>query len=471
MTEKKDPPPLPARLCLQSLDLSGCSRIGDEALIWASWACPDLSRLKLAKMPLLTSRCLNFLVENCPIRTLKLGKFSDLDDSTLNKIALNCTDLEQFEVTLAKKVSTNAIVNLIQSCPSLCVLTLSFMPQIDDSVIYAMAKFLPNLRSLKLTALYKTSGPSFEALGSSIGASLTALQLQSCERIDDATLIKLAVPNNTLRILQIKDCKTVTSVGIMDVLSKCASLTTLALSKLMLTASAVKNIGDGLAASSGSILGANSSVILSPSIMVGGAVPNSKAGGVSNLTSLDLSWCKLTTEANLDCIFKACPSLTSIDMSNTHLTDRGMNIIVQNCPLLEHASLNSTKVSDESILNLLASCGHSLKSLKVNGCWKLSDVVISRLSKSTPSLNHLNLGWVTKITLIRPIFAHCQTLNTLVLDGLKALTDDIIILLINHPETLPNLSHLQINGTEISTSVIFQLRLARPGCVIIHAQK
>lgn len=457
----------------------------DEALIWASWACPDLARLKLAKMPLLTVKSLNFLAENCPLRTLKLGKFPDLDDATVNQIALNCTELEQFEVTMAKKVSSGALANLFQCCPSLCVVTLSFMPQIDDAVLYAMAKYLPNLRTLKLSALYKTSNDSFGALGVALGSTLNALQLQTCERIDDSGLARLIVAqNNNLRVLQIKDCKTVTSAGICLALARCPSLTSLTLSKLLLTPAAIKHIGDGLSAS-GALNYPKSGVLAmdaaqtSQFAMSGSSSLQNKDNdqlgldtkGVSNLTSLDLSWCKIPNEASLDLIFKACPSLTSIDMSHTQLGDRGLNLLVKHCPLLEQVNLSSTKVSDESVLTLLASCGHTLKSLKLNGCWKVSDVVISKLSKCTPSLNHLNLGWVTKITLVRPIFAHCQTLNTLVLDGLKALTDDIIVLLIHHPETLPNLTHLQINGTDISSSTIFQLRLARPGCVIVHAQK
>lgn len=480
-----DPTPSPARLQLQSLDLSGCVRIEDEALIWASWSCPSLTRLKLAKMPLLTIRSLNFLLDNCPLRALKLGKFSDLDDATVLKLATQCTDLEQFEVSLAKKVSPATIVQLIQSCPSLSVLNLSFMPQIGDSVLMAMANHMPPLRALKLSALYRTTDSSFSSLGASLGKTLTSLQLESCERLGGEALSALILPNSPLRSIQLRDLKNLTSSGVGECLSRCPNLTSFSLSKMVLPPAAIKNLADGLLMASSapgllrnqisSFSSASSSSPMSPNSPSSPSSPLSNAQKTikkSNISALDLSWCKITTESSLETLFSVCPSLTSVDLNETSIGNRGVTLLAKHCLLLEHVNLASTKVSDEGILNLLSSCGHSLKYLKLNGCWKISDIVVPKLAYGTPLLRYLNIGWVTKITHVRLIYAHCHSLNTLILDGLRSLKDDAVFPLIHQPGTLPNLSHFQINGcSDISSSVIFQFRLARPGCTIVHSQK
>lgn len=466
------PPPTPARLNLQSLDLSGCARIEDEALIWASWACPSLSRLKLSRMPLLTSRSLHFILDNCPIRSLKLGKSSDLDDSVILKLASNCPDLEQFEVSMAKKVSPAALVTLIQSCPSLAVFNLSSMPQLDNSVLSAMAKNLPLIKSLKFSSLYRENDSAYIELGTSLGRSLTALHLDSCERISDTALSGIIVPNNVLRSLQLRDLKQITAAGVGESLSRCSSLTSFSLSKLMLSTAAVKVMVEGLLAASQDSHAANGARQL------GSPVSSPQRGIGSNqrqrcgLLSLDLSWCKISNEAALEPLFAICPSLTNLDLNETSIGSRTASAISRHCLMLEYVNMASTKVSDEGILDLLASSGHSLKFLKLAGCWKLSDVIVPKLAHSTPLLRYLNLGWVTKITHVRLIYSHCHSLNTLILDGLRSLTDDAVVPLILQAHTLPNLSHFQINGcSDISSSIIFQLRMARPGCVVYSSQK
>ena len=467
------PPPAPARLSLQSIDLSGCTRIEDEALIWASWACPSLTRLKLAKMPLLTTRSLHFLLDNCPIRNLKLGKFTDLDDSIIAKLAANCTDLEQFEVSVAKKVSPSALVSLIQSCPSLAVLNLSSMPQIDDSVLLAMARHLPLMRSLKFSSLYRETDSSYHELGASLGKSLAVLHLDSCERISDSVLGSLIQHGNVIRSLQLRDLKQITAAGVGGCLSRCASLTSFGLSKVSLSHNAIKALVDGLlSAVQGSILPVSPSKFVSSSTSTQSGSSLTPRAPRCNLVSLDLSWCKIPNEGALEPLFEICPTLTSIDLNETPIGNRAVTALAKHCLLLEFVNFASTKVSDEAILNLLASCGHSLKFLKLAGCWKLSDIIVPKLAHSTPLLRYLNLGRVTKITHVRLIYAHCHSLNTLILDGLRSLTDDAVVPLILQPHTLPNLTHFQVNGcSDISSSVIFQLRMARPGCTVYSTQK
>lgn len=467
------PAPSPARLSLQSLDLSGCARIEDEALIWASWACPSLTRLKLARMPLLTARSLHFIIDNCPLRSLKLGKFSELDDSVILKLASNCNELEQFEVSTAKKVSPAALVTLIQSCPSLVVFNLSYMPQLDNSVLTAMAKHLPLIKSLKFTSLYRETEVAYQELGASLGKSLTVLHLDSCERISDASLTALIQPNNAIRSLQLRDLKNLTAEGVGESLSRCPSLTAFSLSKMLLSSVAVKALVEGLLSSSPASIVPAQKHLSSP----GGLGSPGGSGLIQRaqrcgILSLDLSWCKITNEAALEPLFAICPLLTSIDLNETRVGSRAVSAIAKHCLMLEHVNLAHTKVSDEGVLDLLAASGHSLKFLKLAGCWKLSDVIVPKLAHSTPLLRYLNLGRVAKINHVRLIYSHCHSLNTLVLDGLRSLTDDAVVPLILQPQTLPNLTHFQINEcTNISSSVIFQLRMARPGCVVYSSQK
>jgi hypothetical protein len=286
----------------------------------------------------------------------------------------------------------------------------------------------------------------------------------------------IIVPNNQLRVLHIKDCNNASPQAVADILSRSSNLQSLTISKMTLTPIALKAIGDGILAATRGQQGLSQNLLPSSGALNAvSANPNSlgsRSTSSSGITTLDISWCKVPNDSAIEGLFKALPALTSVDVNKTHIGDRGLNQIVSQCPLLEQVNLSSTKVSDEGVLNLLSSCGHSLRYLKLTSCWKVSDITMNKLAASTPALRYLNLGWVTKISYVRPIYAHCHSLNTLVLDGLGSLKDDIIFPLIQHPETLPNLSVLQINGcSDISSSAIFQLRMARPGCVIIHGQK
>lgn len=180
----------------------------------------------------------------------------------------------------------------------------------------------------------------------------------------------------------------------------------------------------------------------------------SKILKVACIRSLSMYWVPQITNEGISYLFgssRVFENVEDLNLSGMHnLSSISVEIIARKCNRLKYLDLTKiTKVSDKSLkslalhckqlesLNLFACCGFTdegviaiaencitLKSIDMAGS-KITDRSIESLTKNCPLLESLQLRWCVLLTdrSFLSIGMYCKNLTTLVVFGIKNLTD------------------------------------------------
>eukprot|EP01012_Entosiphon_sulcatum_P012909 TRINITY_DN18199_c0_g1_i1.p1 TRINITY_DN18199_c0_g1~~TRINITY_DN18199_c0_g1_i1.p1 ORF type:complete len:990 (+),score=113.17 TRINITY_DN18199_c0_g1_i1:31-2970(+) len=215
---------------LRALCISGCRATRE----WLEWLAPlpALEDLSATDCPWITGADLSHFLKAQPqMRRLELSRSCQVDDMALVSIA-QLTRLTSLRIERLPRITTDALVRVIQQCTGLTELSLAGSP-VDAPVLQALGS-----RSQLLTLdISETTGPERLSVSDlaqlySLGG-LTSLAVRS-QPISDTTLAVIA---NRLRSLQHFDCsfcfdpsagKGVTAVGAVSFARSNPSLLSLA---------------------------------------------------------------------------------------------------------------------------------------------------------------------------------------------------------------------------------------------------
>ena len=227
--------------------------------------------------------------------------------------------------------------------------------------------------------------------------------------------------SNSLRILDIGGCRSVTDAGIRFILSECKHLVELNLSDL-------------------------------PQLEGSGFI---SVGGLKSLKKLNLSRCTFLKDWLLVRIAQGCQNLTHLDLVNCiKITPQGIKQVSHYCRRLVYLNLNGVKggISDQSLLAISSNCRDMahleietglgylmtdvgvlamaercvyLRELNFSHCSNITDAGISWLAQHCHSLEVLNLSNCVKITdvAMRVLSEGCGLLRKISVDNAKRVTD------------------------------------------------
>jgi hypothetical protein len=180
-------------------------------------------------------------------------------------------------------------------------------------------------------------------------------------------------------------------------------------------------------------------------------------GFKDSLHSLNLEFCHYITDEDITLFFGdhekaesenfSNPSLTSLNLSYTNISDRGVRSIAFNCPNLEVLKLRGMKNITNLSLSMIAKNCKKLVSLDIQDC-NISDYGMQLISQECPSLESLNLSQCTEITnQVVPYFCyHNKSLKFLNIRQTKIDGGGISSLL----KSLPLIENLNICGLSAS---------------------
>ena len=117
-----------------------------------------------------------------------------------------------------------------------------------------------------------------------------------------------------------------------------------------------------------------------------------------NLITLNLKLCRKITDAGLEALAENCNKLTMLDLSNCdQITKTGLEALVK-CPKLKGLNLTwCQNISEVGIIALAENC-NKLTTLNLSFCYKITDTGLTALAVNCPNLTTLNLSWCGKIT-------------------------------------------------------------------------
>ncbi|XP_048383711.1 uncharacterized protein LOC125451055 isoform X1 [Stegostoma tigrinum] len=150
-----------------------------------------------------------------------------------------------------------------------------------------------------------------------------------------------------------------------------------------------------------------------------------------SLKELNVTSCSgpmLTGDTILLCACAVCLKLTSVDVSWTAATSRGIIALAQTSSCLHRLFVNGCQLTDESIEVLTEKHKTSLKELEVFGCHELSAHCLSYMARKCSNLQNLNIGRIPNVTTtcLIQIVTSLQHLTVLNLSGLNAVHDRVV---------------------------------------------
>jgi len=279
------------RINLTNLDLSGCKKLRDAALIAVAEHCPGLTNLNLYRCSGLSDAALIAVAEHCSGLThLDLSVCRQLSDAALIAVAEHCPGLTNLNLYGCTWLSDAALIAIAEHCPGLTYLNLYNCRQLSDAALVAVAEHCPGLTYLNLSWCSGLSDAALIAVAEHC-SGLTNLDLSGCKKLSDAALIAIAEHCPGLTNLNLTRCKQLSNAALIVVAKHCPGLTYLDLTW-------------GRQLSDAALI--------------------TVAEHCPGLTNLDLSYCDQLSDSTLIAVAKHCPSLTNLNLTGcTKLSDAG----------------------------------------------------------------------------------------------------------------------------------------------------
>ena len=235
------------------------------------------------------------------------------------------------------RVTNMEVAALASSCSrKLEVVDLSNCWQVDDDGAFTLASACPNLKHVDFRGT----------------------------RLTDTGVVHIASGCSDLRSFDASQCTQVSDVGIKALVHHCANLTRLSLKHTNLSNEGLTHIGRKCAALH--------TLIIEGCSLVTDAGIKALVSGCVKLATLDLSETKVTNKG-LEYIARKCSELTSLGLCKcSKVSDDGVKALALKCSKLHSVDLSSTSVTDFGVDALISTCAN-LMSLKLDKCENVSD--------------------------------------------------------------------------------------------------
>ena len=276
-------------------------------------------------------------------------------------------------------------------CPNLIALDLGMCGRITDAQLKDIAEGCTQLKELALHGPFLCTDVGFSKLAD---LPLSSLVLSNASKMTSKSLEAFASKCPNLEKLCLQYCASI-GAGI-DCITRFSQLKSLDLSYL------------------GSISNEDICRVLE------------KVG--AGLEELDLNGYPGLSDAVLELISDTCPRLHALSLADaTSLTSAEFSAFLSKSKIhLKRVSLfRIVHLEDTTLIAVISHHGSSLQDLNINGLDELTTHSLAALAKSTPRLKTLDVSWIRNIDdeIFEDIIKHCPELKTIKVYGCNRLTD------------------------------------------------
>jgi len=290
---------------VRDLNLRGCVQLRER---WntngLADACRNLENFSLEGCRIDRTSIHCFLLQNTRLVHINLSGLAGATNSAMKIIAQYCPRVEHLNVSWCNNVDTRGIRKVVEGCPNLKDLRAGEVRGWDDIDFMAEIFKRNTLERLVLMNCDSINDDSLIALIEGVDSEidlltnraivpprrLKHLDLTSCRGLSDTGIKALANNVPYLEGLQLSKCHTLTDASLTELLPTIPVLTHLDLEEL-----------DGLTNATLQSLAA--------------------ASCAPYLQHLSISYCENLGDSGMLPVLKACPSLASLDMDNTRVSD------------------------------------------------------------------------------------------------------------------------------------------------------
>ncbi|KAM6320934.1 F-box and leucine-rich repeat protein 13 [Aegotheles albertisi] len=344
------------------LDLSGCVQISFDGFRHIANACSRIQDLLINKMPTLTDRCIQALVEKChQITSVVCLDSPQLSDATFKALA-ECK-LVKVSIEGNNQITDLSIELISKCCPYIRHIHMADCQKITDAGLQMISP-LKHILVLNVADCIRISdeGVMTFVQGSS-GAKLRELNLTNCIHVTDASVTEIAQRCHELTHLNLRYCEKVTDAGI-------------------------KALGNMLSLISIDISGTNISDMGLRAL-----------GCHGKIKELSISECKTISDTGIQEFCKGTKCLEYCHVSCCpRLTDEAVRALAFHCHRLTSVSIaGCPQMTDTCIQYLAAACPY-LHFLDVSGCIHLTDKALKYLRGGCKQLRILKMMYCRNIT-------------------------------------------------------------------------
>ncbi|XP_026723811.1 dynein regulatory complex subunit 6 [Athene cunicularia] len=344
------------------LDLSGCIQISVDGFRNIARGCSGIQDLLINKMPTLTDRCIQALVEKCQqIVSVVFLDSPHLSDTTFKALA-ECK-LVKVSIEGNSQITDLSFKLMSKFCPYIRHIHVADCQKITDAGL-EMISPLKHILVLNIADCIRISDGGIRSFvqGSS-GTKLRELNLTNCIRVTDLSVTEIAQRCHELTYLNLRYCENVTDAGI-EALGNMSSLISIDLSGTSISDMGLKALGRR------------------------GKIKELSVSECKNISDTGIQeFCKGTRYLEHCCV-SSCPQLT----------DEAVNTMAFHCHRLTSVSIaGCPKMTDTCIQHLAAAC-HYLHFLDVSGCIQLTDKALKYLWKGCKQLQILKMLYCRNIT-------------------------------------------------------------------------
>lgn len=185
---------------LQSLYISGCSKVSDTSIISLSTHCTTLQSLRINECSIISDDSIKSIAcnNNNQLHIINLSRCRLITDSGLCSIAQNCTtNLTTLILSMCDNISDTSILIISKYCNQLLLFHLSRCHHITDIGITAISKNCKKLKSIFFSV---------------------------CINITDVGIIAIAMNCLSLQLMHISYCCHITDNSIISITNYCTSL-------------------------------------------------------------------------------------------------------------------------------------------------------------------------------------------------------------------------------------------------------
>uniref|UniRef100_M8CBW5 F-box/LRR-repeat protein 15-like leucin rich repeat domain-containing protein n=1 Tax=Aegilops tauschii TaxID=37682 RepID=M8CBW5_AEGTA len=138
---------------LVEIGLSKCNGVTDEGISSLVACCSYLRTIDLTCCNLVTNNSLDSIADNCKLlECLRLESCSSINEKGLERIASCCPNLKEIDLTdCGVNDEGIGISSVVTGCKSLVELDLKRCYSVDDSGLWALARYALNLRQLTIS--------------------------------------------------------------------------------------------------------------------------------------------------------------------------------------------------------------------------------------------------------------------------------------------------------------------------------
>ncbi|XP_022848917.1 F-box/LRR-repeat protein 3-like isoform X2 [Olea europaea var. sylvestris] len=198
---------------LTSLRMEACCMVAQEAIVLIGQRCQSLKELDITDNEIddeeSISRCTKLL-------SLKMGVCPNITDCGLSHVAMSCQKLIELDLYRCISITDDGIAAVANGCPALESINMAHCDKVTDASLLSLSQCL-QLKVLEIRGCPCVSSVGLSAVATNC-KKLSILDIKKCCNIDDTGMISLARYSQYLKQINLSYCP-VTDAGLVALAS------------------------------------------------------------------------------------------------------------------------------------------------------------------------------------------------------------------------------------------------------------